>query len=101
MMARRTTLYDMMELGWAWSRLMAETQTVMTLRLLGMAGVWPVAPGENNRMVSEKAPAFARAQLAMTRAAMRGARPDQIIAAGLKPLGRKTGSNSRRLLKGR
>ena len=98
-MARRASLFDMMELGWAWSRLMAETQTVMTLRLMGMAGVWPVAPGENNRMIFEKAPAFARAQLAMTRAALSGARPDQIIAAGLKPLGRKTGANSRRLLK--
>ena len=98
-MARQATLHDMMELGWAWSRLMAETQMVMTLRIMGMAGVWPVAPGENNRMVFEKAPAFARAQLAMTRAAMRGARPDQIVAAGLKPLGRRTGANSRRLLK--
>ena len=98
-MARQATLHDMMELGWAWSRLMAETQMVMTLRIVGMAGVWPVAPGENNRMVFEKAPAFARAQLAMTRAAMRGARPDQIVAAGLKPLGRRTGANSRRLLK--
>ena len=100
-MGRQTNLFDMMELGWSWSRLMVETQTVMTLRLMGMAGLWPVKPGENDRMVFEKAPAFARAQVAMTRAALGGARPDQIMAAGLKPLGRRTGANSRRLLRGR
>lgn len=98
-MARSTAIFDMMELGWGLARLAAETQTVMTLRLWGMAGLWPVTSTENSRMISEKAPAFAEAQVAMAKAAMKGQRPDQVMAAGLKPLARKTGSNSRRLLK--
>lgn len=100
-MARQTNMFDMMQLGWSAARLMAETQMVMTLRLWGMAGLWPVAASETNRMVSEKAPAFAEAQMAMAQAAMRGKRPDEIMAAGLRPLRRKTGANSRRLLKRR
>lgn len=100
-MTKQANVIDMMELGWAWSRLMVETQTVMTLRLMGMVGFWPVSPGENDRMVFEKGPAFARAQVAMTKAALKGARPDEIFAAGIRPLGRRTGANSRRLLRAR
>ena len=83
------------------SFMMVEAQSVIAMRTMGMAGLWPQRADERGRMVFEKAPAFALAQLAMTRAAMRGARPDEILAAGLRPLGRRTGANSRRLMRGR
>ncbi len=80
--------------------LMAETQTVMTLRIMGMAGLWPVHPDENERMVSEKGPAFARAMVAGSLAAMRGASPDRVAMAAMRPLGRKTRANVKRLTRG-
>jgi hypothetical protein len=77
--------------------LVLETQAVMTMRLLGMAGAWSVLPSENNRMVSEKAPAFASAAQAATRAAMAGAPPLAVADAWARPLRRRTGANARRL----
>jgi hypothetical protein len=77
--------------------LMAETQTVMALRLMGIAGLWPVHSDENERMVAEKGPAFARAMLAGSMAAMRGASPDRVAIAAMRPLGRKTRANVKRL----
>ena len=79
--------------------LAVETQIVMSLRLLAMAGAIPARPGENARMVSEKSPAFARAAQAGTRAAMLGKSPDQILQATLAPLSRKVSANRRRLMK--
>jgi len=43
------------------TKLMIDTQAVMTLRLLGMAGALPQTRGENARMVNEKGPAMAKA----------------------------------------
>lgn len=83
--------------GWTLAMLGWETQAVMTMRLLGMAGAWSVLPTENARMVSEKAPAFADAAQAATRAAMGGARPEAIAEAWAGPLRRRTSANARRL----
>lgn len=77
--------------------LVAETQIVMTYRLLGMAGIWAVAGTENHRMVNEKGPAFLEASLAASRAAMLGRRPDEVMAAWVRPLRRTTRRNARRL----
>lgn len=81
-----------------WS-LMAQAQTVVALRLMGMAGVLTASPRENRRMMAEKGPAFARAALAAGTAAARGRSPDQIAAAAIRPLKRRTGANVRRLTK--
>jgi hypothetical protein len=83
--------------GMALSLMMVEAQQVIALRLMGMAGVWAVAPGENSRMVSEKLPALAEAGQAAMLAAMTGGRPDQVAAAWVKPVGRRTRANARRL----
>ena len=99
-MAKCTDVSNIMELGWDMMRLGVEAQAVMNLRMMGMAGLWAVKPSENDRMVSEKAPAFVRAQVAMTKAAMRGAGPEQIWRAGLRPLTRVASANRSRLLKG-
>ncbi len=64
-----------------------------------MLGLWAVAPGENNRMVAEKAPAFAEAAIIASQAAMAGRRPDEIMGVWVKSLRRKTRSNARRLRK--
>ena len=55
-------------------------------RDFGMAGLWPVAPGENRRMVLEKWPAFVASGTAAGVAAMQGRSPDRIATEALKPL---------------
>ena len=77
--------------------LAVETQLVIAMRMMGMAGIWSVTPQENKRMVNEKVQAFTESGVAMGMAAMRFSRPEQIMAAGLRPLRVKTRSNSRRL----
>lgn len=97
MARRKTTSADLARLsarGWG---LWAETSMVMGMRMLGMAGLWPVQPDESLRMVAEKAPAFSDAALAGAAAAWAGKRPDQIAAATLAPLTRKARANRRRL----
>jgi len=81
------------------ARMMAEAQTVIGYRLMGMAGFWSVTPSENSRMVAEKIPAFAASMRGGAMAAMSGKPPAQIIDAAVRPLGRKTRANSRRLAK--
>lgn len=81
------------------TELMLNTQTVMTLRLLGMSGAIPAPRGENDRMVAEKAPAMAKAYAAGAKAAMSGSTPDQIMSAAMAPLSRKVRANRKRLMK--
>ena len=85
--------------GWTLGMLAWETQAVMTMRILGMAGAWSVLPTENARMVSEKAPAFVDAAQAATRTAMAGGRPEAVAAAWAGPLRRRTSANALRLVR--
>ncbi len=96
-MNNMATPAELMRTSMTFWTLMAETQAVMTYRMMGMAGLWAVKKSENNRMVNEKGPAFAEAMLASTRATMAGKRPDQVAMAAMAPLQRKTASNNRRL----
>jgi hypothetical protein len=80
----------------AW-RMLAEAQTVIALRMMGMAGMWTLAEGETARMMTEKQQAFAQSAFDLTAAAMRGKPPEQILSAAVRPLGRKTRANARRL----
>ncbi len=84
-------------LGVRTAQMLAEAQSVMAMRMLGMAGGWPVSPSETSRMVTEKGPAFIRAYGDATRALMKGKRLDEVAEAALKPIGRKTRSNAKRL----
>jgi hypothetical protein len=77
--------------------MLAEAQMVIGLRMMGMAGLWRVAPSENTRMVTEKAAALQDAAAAATRAALRGAGPAAIADAALKPIRRRTRANAARL----
>lgn len=89
--------YDLIQ-GWSdmitmWS----EAQTVITLRMLGMAGLWSVAKSENQRMLAEKLPAITEAMIAASLAGLQGQTPGQIAQATLRPIRRRTRQNFRRL----
>ncbi|WP_238547654.1 antifreeze protein [Meridianimarinicoccus roseus] len=86
-----------MQTGLQLATMLAEAQMVVTLRVLGQFGLWAVTPGENRRMVSEKPQAFLKSANAALAAAQAGKRPDQVLSAAVKPLGRKTRSNMHRL----
>lgn len=101
MALKHATPFDYWLLGLRMTHMLVEAQTVVALRMMGMAGGWPVSATENTRMVNEKGPAFIKAAGAATAAAMKGRRPDQIVDAALRPIGLKTRSNARRLSKGR
>lgn len=77
--------------------MLGEAQMVVAYRVLGHLGLWSTAPGETARMVREKPAAFAQAVAAAVGAAQAGRRPDEILAAAVMPLGRRTRSNMRRL----
>ncbi|WP_186766532.1 antifreeze protein [Puniceibacterium confluentis] len=79
--------------------LLIETQSVITMRLLGMAGLWNVTRSENTRMVDEKPPAMMQSAMNAVSATMNGARPDQIVTSAIRPLRAKTRSNTNRLAK--
>ncbi|MGP3697395.1 antifreeze protein [Rhodobacter sp. NSM] len=88
---------SLMTLYWQTGLMVSEAQTVMALRTLGMMGVLTPHPLENQRMVTEKGLAFAQAAQAATSAAMQGKRPDEVAAAALKPIRRRTRANAARL----
>ncbi|MGX9854609.1 antifreeze protein [Limimaricola variabilis] len=96
-MSKMATPAELVRTSMTFWTLMAETQAVMAYRLMGMAGLWSVTGGENNRMVDEKVPAFAEAMVAGNRALWSGKRPDQVALATMLPLQRRTASNNKRL----
>jgi hypothetical protein len=81
-----------------WS-MMAEAQTVIAIRTLGMMGVLPASPRENQTMFAEKGPAFVESAIAAGAAVMSGKSPDQIAHAAIRPIARRTGANVKRLTK--
>jgi hypothetical protein len=78
-------------------RMYADSQYVIGLRVAGMCGMLPHASTENIRMVTEKGDAVAESIGAALREVSRGARSDQVMAAALKPYGKRTRANARRL----
>lgn len=77
-----------------------EAQSVINMRMLGMAGLWPVGKAENQKMLSEKPVAFAKASQAAAKMAASGGRPDEILAAAIAPLTRTARANRKRLTGG-
>ena len=76
-----------------------EAQYVMAMRMAGMMGMLPQRSGENVRMVAEKGDAARESVGAALRSAATGARPDEILSAALRPYGRRTRANAKRLTK--
>lgn len=77
--------------------MMAEAQSVIAMRMLGMWGIWSVTPAEDGRMISEKVYAMTKANTDATRVAMNGGSLDEIAAAAIKPIRNKTRANAKRL----
>ena len=80
-------------------QIMAESQAVIGLRMAGMAGLWPMGQAENSRMIHEKLAAATQSQQAALRSAMSGGSLPEIARAAMKPVGRRTKANVRRLAK--
>jgi hypothetical protein len=74
-----------------------DIQTVMALRLMGLAGAWTMPPGEALRMVAEKPPAFAQAWAAWQRSVLSGDDWEASNRAFSAPLSRKARGNRKRL----
>ena len=98
-MTRKLSATDLWRTQITFMALAAEANTVIALRTLGMMGLWNTARDEDQRMVSEKSDAFAKSAKATAGAIARGARPDQIAMAGMRPLRHKTKPNLARLTK--
>ncbi|TJZ91643.1 antibiotic ABC transporter [Paracoccus gahaiensis] len=79
------------------SRMAIEAQMVIGMRMAGMMGLVAQAPGEPFRMIAEKQAAASEAIYAMASAGMRGHSTERMLSAGLRPYGRRTRANSRRL----
>ena len=79
------------------SRIMAESQMVIGMRLAGMAGLWPMAPSETNRMMSEKLSAGLDSAHAALRSGMAGGSISDVAMAAMKPVRAKTRANAKRL----
>lgn len=81
------------------SMMAAEAQAVIAMRVWGMAGLWSVTPHEKTRMIHEKAETMMTSGTRAGFAAATGKRPDQVMAAAIKPMRQKTRANSKRLAK--
>lgn len=79
------------------SRMAIESQMIIGYRLAGMMGLMAQSPGEPFRMVAEKHAAASESLFAMVTAAGRGDSAERVMSLGLRPYGKRTRANSRRL----
>ena len=92
-------MFDAMKLWGDLARIGLESQMVIGLRTAGMIGLVDCPKGETVRMITEKQDAAWSAMRGATRAAMRGATPDKILSATIRPYGYRTHANARRLMR--
>ncbi len=96
-MPRIPSPFDYWRTALSAGQMMAEAQSVIAMRMMGMAGLWNVTKAENARMVAEKSDAIREAGMAAAGAMMRGQSPLAVAVAAMKPVKRRTGANARRL----
>lgn len=101
MTGRIDTVFDVLHTVIDTGRLASDAGTVVTLRLMGLAGAWTLPRDEASIMVQEKPAAFTDAFLASSRAAWAGNSPSKIVRAGLEPLSDRARSNRKRLSEGK
>jgi hypothetical protein len=89
--------YDYWRMALQASQIMTESQTVIALRLSGLAGLWPMAEAEAQRMVDEKLDAAAQAGHAALRVGMTGGNLTDVAMAAMRPVARRTKANVKRL----
>lgn len=95
----RTNPFDFWRASLEATRIMAESQVVIGLRLAGMAGFWPMGQAETGLMVQEKLRAGLQSGEAAMRAGFAGGSLPEIALAAMKPVGKRTRSNVRRLVR--
>ncbi|WP_245686535.1 antibiotic ABC transporter [Paracoccus tibetensis] len=88
---------EQLRLVMQFAQMAIEAQMVIGLRMAGMMGFMAQAPGEPFRMVAEKQAAASESLFAMASAAGKGASAERVMAAALRPYGKRTRANSRRL----
>jgi methyl coenzyme M reductase subunit C len=89
--------FDLMRLSVNTSMMLMQANSVIAMRMMGMAGGWTVSPRENTRMVNEKMRAGRKSGLAAQRSAFAGGSMTDIAEAALAPVQRTTAANARRL----
>ncbi|MCB5198989.1 antifreeze protein [Loktanella sp. TSTF-M6] len=98
-MKRQTTLFDLMQLNAEVGMMLAESQAVMAMRVMGWGGFWSVTDRENDRMMSEKTEAAFQSMTRAGTAMITGQQPHEIMKAAIQPLRSKTRANAKRLAK--
>lgn len=81
-----TNIFDLSKIVMPSLDLLTEVQMVVSMRLAGMMGFWPVGMDETQRMISEKGPALMGAATDAHTAALAGHRLDEIMLAAIAPL---------------
>lgn len=79
------------------SRILAESQWVIGMRLAGMAGLWPMARSEPERMLVEKLSAGVESAHAALRTGMAGGSLSDVALAAMRPVRVQTRANAVRL----
>lgn len=96
-MASKDPISESVSAGFALTQMMAEANWVIGMRMLGMMGMWNLGPREHQRMWSEKLHAAHASGTALAGAIMTGATPAGALEAAIRPIGRKTSANAKRL----
>lgn len=91
--------FDMVEAAVSLALVAMEAQLVISMRLMGMVGLWNVPASENLRMINEKTSAMVAAQSGVMRAVLQGEGPGAAVLAAVKPVRRRTRSNVKRLMR--
>ncbi len=91
------TPFDFMAPALEASHIMAESHAVNGMRLAGMAGLWPMAKSETDRMLAEKLSAGMDSAHAALRTGMAGGNLSDMAMAAMKPVRATTRANAKRL----
>lgn len=81
----------------SYTQLAADSQQVITMRIMGLSGAWLIPQTELSDMMTEKLPAFTEAIVSATLTAWSGAHPERVMRASLEPLSDTARGNRRRL----
>lgn len=88
---------DLTQLWWDCTQIATDVPYIITMRVMGLSGVWTVSDNEKKDMFREKAPILTEAIISGTLAAWSGHAPDRIMQATIDPISRKTKDNRARL----
>ncbi len=81
------------------ARMMGDVHGVVALRVLGLAGIWPMPDEERQLMIQEKIPALTEAMLAGLFSALSGHGPERILRSAIAPISEKVSKNHSRLIR--